>query len=73
MGGSWRDIAAPIITDVITKTGREDLQALKRALFDAYPFGERRYLPYKVWCDEIRRQLSGRGASINDKRTMDLF
>ena len=28
----------------------------RRALKDAYPFGERRYAPYKIWLDEIARQ-----------------
>jgi hypothetical protein len=26
-------------------------------LFDAYPFGERKYTPYKIWLDEIKRQV----------------
>lgn len=25
---------------------------------DAYPFGERRMHPYRIWRDEIRRQLN---------------
>lgn len=56
----WRNIAAPIITRVIANVGRDDERALKRALHDAYPFGERRMHPYKVWRDEIRRQLEGK-------------
>lgn len=27
---------------------------LKRLLFDAYPFGERKYWPYKVWLQKAR-------------------
>lgn len=57
MTGSWRQTAAPIIAKVIRKHGTEDMEALRAALRDAYPFGERAYLPYKIWCDEVRAQL----------------
>ncbi len=73
MSGSWRDAAAPIIARVIAAVGRDDEKALRRALHDAYPFGQRHYWPYKVWCDEVRRQLYGSGPSVTDKRTLDLF
>jgi len=54
---SWRDYARPIIARVIADTGRDDEKALRKALRDAYPFGERRYHPYKIWCSEVKRQL----------------
>jgi hypothetical protein len=57
MQRSWRDIAAPIIAATIERVGRQDEKALRRALRDAYPFGMRKLHPYKIWCDEIRRQL----------------
>jgi hypothetical protein len=57
---SWRDHAAPIIAKVIEDVGYDDIGRLKRAMFDAYPFGERKYQPYKIWCDEVRRQTNGR-------------
>lgn len=55
---SWRKYAAPIIAETIREMpdGATD-KDLRRALRDAYPFGERKYWPYKVWCDEVRRQL----------------
>ena len=43
---SWRDIAAPIIADVLWKVGRQDMKALRKALRDAYPFGQRKMHPY---------------------------
>lgn len=56
---TWRDIARPIIADVLKRTeGNEG--ARKRALYDAYPFGARQYHPYKVWLDEIKVQTKGR-------------
>ena len=54
---SWRDIAAPIIRDTIASVGTQDMKALRKALHDAYPFGERRMHPYKIWCSEVKRQL----------------
>lgn len=59
-GSDWRDRAAPIIREVIARVGRDDERALKRALHDACPFGERQMHPYRIWRDEIRRQLEGR-------------
>lgn len=56
----WRSIAAPIIRQVIEEVGRNDARALRKALLDAYPFGTKRYHPYRIWRDEIRRQLEGR-------------
>jgi hypothetical protein len=37
--------------------GITDIRQIRRALRDAYPFGERARWPYKVWCDEVRRWL----------------
>ncbi|HRY14861.1 MAG TPA: hypothetical protein P5330_03175 [Candidatus Competibacteraceae bacterium] len=54
---TWRMAAAAIIRQVIAETGTHDLPALRRALHAAYPYRERRHWPYKVWCDEVRRQL----------------
>lgn len=55
--GTWRESAAPIIAEVIRRVGRSDMCALRKALREAYPWGDRRMHPYKVWCSEIRRQL----------------
>lgn len=54
---TWRSEAAAVVRRVIAKTGREDMAALRRAIRAAYPFGERAHYPYKVWCEEVRRQL----------------
>lgn len=68
--GDWREKAAPIIADVIRQVGRDDEKTLRKALRDAYPFGERRYYPYKVWRDEIKKQVGRRSANSNQA---DLF
>lgn len=54
---TWRDIARPIIARVISEVGTEDMKLLRAALREAYPFGERRYHPYRIWCHEVRVQL----------------
>lgn len=54
---TWRDHCRPIIAEVITRVGTADRKALRKALREAYPYGDRDYHPYKIWCDEIRVQL----------------
>jgi hypothetical protein len=56
MPRSWRDIIRPIISKILQETEGQSEAVRKKALFDAYPFGERKYLPYKVWLDEIKIQ-----------------
>lgn len=56
MAKSWRDSARPIIAKALADTAGQDEKAIKQALFDAYPFGERSMHPYKVWLSEIKRQ-----------------
>jgi len=53
---SWRDSCAPIIRRVLAETTGSDEKAIKAALFAAYPYGQRRHHPYKIWLDEIQRQ-----------------
>jgi hypothetical protein len=53
---SWRDRARPIVAQVLRDTAGQPEEVIKKALFDAYPFGERHYTPYKIWLNEIRRQ-----------------
>lgn len=43
---------------------------LRKALRAAYPFGERKHWPYKVWLAEIQRQVGRRNA---DRKTGELF
>ncbi len=54
---NWRNEAAPIIRRVIEANQDQPPNVLKAALRDAYPFGVRQYHPYKIWLDEIARQL----------------
>lgn len=55
---SWRDRARPVVAATLAALPPDaTTQDKRRALRDAYPFGERAMWPYKVWCDEVRRQL----------------
>lgn len=55
-GSYWRAHAAKVISEVLAATKDLKEPQIRAALRDAYPFGERRYHPYKIWCDEVRRQ-----------------
>jgi hypothetical protein len=56
---SWRTTSTPIIAKVLADTKGQPEPVIRKALKEAYPFGERRMWPYKVWLDEIRRQRYG--------------
>ena len=55
---TWRNHCAPLIAEVIKRVGKDDPKALRKALREAYPNGEFSMHPYKIWRDEIRRQLN---------------
>lgn len=75
----WRNLAAPIIRRVLAESSGIAELAIRAALREAYPFGVRKYHPYKIWCDEIQRQRGLKpklGARINfppDPSQGDLF
>jgi len=58
---TWRQGCAPIINKVICDNKDKSLKELRKLLKEAYPYGVRQYHPYKVWCDEIKKQLTKAG------------
>ena len=53
----------PIIAEIVgVFHPKDDEKWIKKALRATYPeyFFERKYWPYKVWCDEVKRQLAAR-------------
>jgi hypothetical protein len=60
MGNTWRDAARPIIRQVLANNKGKDEKEIRQALREAYPFGERKYHPYKIWLDEIKVQMGKR-------------
>jgi len=54
---TWRERAQRVIAEVRAAHPDAAGDELRRLLRDAYPFGQRQYHPYKIWCDEVRRAL----------------
>lgn len=54
---TWRNQAASVISDVIRQNPNMEQKKLRKLISAAYPFGERKYHPYKIWRDEVNRQL----------------
>lgn len=56
---TWRCRARRVIVRVLEELPvGVDLKTKRTALRQAYPFGERRGWPYKVWLVEVRLQLA---------------
>ena len=64
---TWREDCAPIIHEVLQANKGLEEKELRKALREAYPYGQRKHHPYKIWCDEIKRQrgLKGKKAKLN--------
>jgi len=60
----WRKISESIIKSKLSAFVKANPDATenekRKILRDAYPFGERRNHPYKIWCDCVRRALGNR-------------
>ena len=54
---TWRNKASAVISEVIRQNPGMEPKELRKLISAAYPFGERKYHPYKIWCDEVNRQL----------------
>lgn len=70
---TWRDHCAPIISRVLEETKGKEEKEIKKALKEAYPYGERRMWPYKVWLSEIKRQRKMKTVKVTDKDQLNLF
>jgi hypothetical protein len=53
----WRERAASMIWRVILAHPGASEAALRAAIRASYPFGPRRYWPYKVWREEVECAL----------------
>lgn len=54
----WRLRSRSVIRQAIAANPDAELTAMIKAIDDAYPFGERRYAPYKEWLDERAKAIS---------------
>lgn len=57
MTATWRDLAQRVISEVRAAHPDAAGPELRRLLRASYPFGQRQYHPYRIWCDEVRRAL----------------
>ncbi len=57
MKSYWRSLASPIIKKIIESNKGKTNKELKFLISKEYPFGGRENHPYKIWLDEIKRQL----------------
>lgn len=71
MNRTWRDSARPIIAKVLADNEGKTDKEIRRALRDAYPWGQRAMHPYKIWCDEIKvqRQLKPSKNYVDPKQS----
>ena len=55
---SWRDRLSPIVADALAfaQDNGMTVAETRQHLRNAFPCGERKYHPYKIWLDEIRLQ-----------------
>ena len=60
MAKTWRELARESLQTAYDAAQAQGLdgKALEKALFDSYPFGQRAYTPYRVWCEERRKLLA---------------
>jgi hypothetical protein len=77
MAKNWRDIVRPIIHQVLEETRGQDEKIIRKALYEAYPFGRRSHHPYKIWLDEIKVQQKkrsfGRRLDRQNPQQTDMF
>ncbi len=52
----WRIAARKAIQKAISDSAGKSEKEVRKAISDAYPFGERARYPYKIWLDEVKAQ-----------------
>ena len=55
----WKAKSREVIHTVIAEVGVDDEAALYKAILAAFPFGERRHQPYKVYLEEAKKTMQG--------------
>jgi len=72
---TWREHARPIIAKVLADNKDKTEKEIKKSLQNAYPYGERALHPYKIWCDEIKRQrgFKKQTSDFIDQKQTNLF
>ena len=66
---TWRGAAQAVLQDVFAELpAAATIQQARKAIKDAYPFGQRAMWPYKVWCDEARLWMEKRFPELAEAR-----
>lgn len=55
--GYWRYRSREVISTIIQANDGKPEAEMRKLISLAYPFGERRNHPYKIWLDEVKRQM----------------
>ena len=64
MKSPWRERSAQIIYKIIRDNPDIAIKELCKKISEAYPFGERKYHPYKIWLSEVKRATKREGKFI---------
>lgn len=66
---SRRDQVKEVLTEVFRELPEDATEKeVRKAVSDAYPFGERAMHPYKIWLDESRKWIERRFPEIKRAR-----
>lgn len=66
---SWYEKSRSVIAAVHAELPKDaTLEQRRKALREAYPFGQRQYHPYKMWCKAQREYLDLFGGKKRDDR-----
>ncbi len=66
-------VILPYLTSLRTMIESGELREARKVVRDLYPFGERRYWPYREWCAVIRIYLPGLCAGRKPKESGGWF
>ncbi len=69
---TWREHFQPIISAVIREVGTSNMRFLRKQLRASWPYPPHGHYPYRVWLQEIRRQLRLGPKNLRKKRIMQL-
>lgn len=72
--GAWYEYSCGVIIRVIAENQGGDPDELRKKVSEAYPFGQRRYYPYKAWLKAVTKLLgpSEKKLKAHHQRVTDL-
>ena len=84
MSGYWAYESDKVLSELFkTFTPETPLKEVEKAICDAYPFGERKYWPYRVWLTRVKlhkkafalglKTADAKRTKSKDTETLNLF